>query len=279
LVPSAGEIALNGGTVNKVRSKDGTEIAYEVSGSGPPLLLVHGTGTAHERWIPVYPLFEKHFTVCAMDRRGRGGSASETAPYAIEREFEDIAAVIDSLGEPANLFGHSYGGICSLGAALLTSRIRRLVLYEPPLHHGRAGSDAPPPLAQKFEKLLAEGNREAVIMTFMKDAVKMPDEEIRQALSSPAWPFRLAAAHTLPREGKANDALRFDPERLRSMKIPTLLLLGGNSPEPMVRATTMLQEILPNARTVILPGQQHVAMETAPELLAKEVLSFLLDGG
>ncbi len=104
----------------------------------------------------------------------------------------------------------------------------------------------------------------------------MPEEEIRQAVSLPVWPFRLAAAHTLPREGRANDALRFDAEQLRRISVPVLLVLGGDSPELMVRATAMLQDTLPHARTVILPGQQHVAMDTAPELLAKEVLSFLL---
>jgi pimeloyl-ACP methyl ester carboxylesterase len=259
-----------------VTSKDGTEIGYEECGSGPPLVLVHGTSTAHERWIPSYPYFEEHFTVCAVDRRGRGASTNEGGPYAIEREFEDLAALIDSRGEPVDLFGHSYGGICSLGAALLTSNIRRLVLYEPPLHLGGDPSGVPSPLAEKFERLLAQGDREGIIMTFMKEAVRMPEEEIRQAVSMPVFPFRLAAAHTLPREGRANEALRFDPGQLKRITIPTLLLLGGNSPEPMAAATRMLQQVLPDARTVILPGQQHVAMETAPELLAREVLAFLL---
>jgi pimeloyl-ACP methyl ester carboxylesterase len=260
--------------MNSVRSLDGTEIAYEVRGSGPPLVVIHGTGTAHERWIPVYPLFEKYFTLCAMDRRGRGGSVDEGRPYAIEREFEDIAAVVDALGEPVNLFGHSFGGICSIGAAFLTSNIRRLVLYEPPLHDYE-DPDVPSPLTEKFEALLLTGNREEIIMTFMKEAVKMPAEEISQAISMPSWPFRLAAAHTLPREGRANDALRFSPQQLHGIAIPTLLLLGGESPESMVRATAMLQKNLQDVRTVILPGQRHVAMETAPELLAKEVLKFL----
>ena len=115
-----------------VTSKDGTPIAYWRSGDGPPLVLVHGTAADHHRWTPVLPAFEQHFTVCAVNRRGRGGSG-DSSDYAIEREFEDMAAVVDSLGEPANLLGHSYGALCALEAAPLTRHVRKLVLYEPPM--------------------------------------------------------------------------------------------------------------------------------------------------
>ena len=115
-----------------VASKDGTPIAYWRSGEGPPLVLVHGTTADHSRWAPVLPAFEQHFSACAIDRRGRGGSG-DSDEYAIEREFEDVAAVVDSLGEPAFLIGHSYGAVCALEAALLTRNVRKLVLYEPPI--------------------------------------------------------------------------------------------------------------------------------------------------
>jgi pimeloyl-ACP methyl ester carboxylesterase len=99
-----------------VTSKDGTRIACFRSGEGPPLVLVHGTAADHGRWRPVLPAFEERFTVCAVDRRGRGGSG-DSDDYAIEREFEDVAAVVDSLGEPVNLLGHSYGALCALEAS------------------------------------------------------------------------------------------------------------------------------------------------------------------
>ena len=114
-----------------VTSIDGTPIAYWRSGQGPPLVLVHGTTADHSRWAPVLPTFEEHFSVCAIERRGRGGSG-DSEDYAIEREFEDVAAVVDSFGEPAFLVGHSYGAICALEASLLTPGVRKLVLYEPP---------------------------------------------------------------------------------------------------------------------------------------------------
>src|SRR5918998_6394003 len=115
-----------------VTSEDGTRIAGWRSGEGPPLVLVHGTAADHSRWKPVLPAFEERFTVYAVDRRGRGDSG-DAEDYAIEREFEDVAAVVDTIGEPANLLGHSYGALCALEAALLTPNVRKLVLYEPPM--------------------------------------------------------------------------------------------------------------------------------------------------
>src|SRR3712207_2617173 len=98
-----------------VTSVDGTPIAYWSSGEGSPLVLVHGTAADHARWRPVLPAFEERFTVYAIDRRGRGGSG-DSDDYAIEREFGDVAAVVDSLGEPVTLLGHSYGALCALEA-------------------------------------------------------------------------------------------------------------------------------------------------------------------
>jgi pimeloyl-ACP methyl ester carboxylesterase len=109
-----------------VTSKDGTPIAYWQSGQVPPLVLVHGTAADHGRWAPVLPAFEERSTVCAVDRRGRGGSGDPEEVYVIEREFEDISAVVDSLGEPTILLGHSYGALCALEAALLTTNVRKL---------------------------------------------------------------------------------------------------------------------------------------------------------
>src|SRR3712207_6694772 len=123
-------------------SKDGTPIAYWRSGEGPPLVLVHGTAADHGRWRPVLPAFEERFAVCAVDRRGRGGSG-DSEDYAIEREFEDVAAVVDSLGEPAFLVGHSYGALCALEAALLTPNVRKMVLYEPPMDASGGGVNPP----------------------------------------------------------------------------------------------------------------------------------------
>src|SRR3954451_21108807 len=125
-----------------VMTEGGTPVAYWRYGKGPPLVLVHGTAADHSRWSPVLPALEERFTVYAVDRRGRGGSG-DADDYAVEREFEDVAAVVDSLGEPVNLLGQSHGGLCALEAALLSSGIRALVLYEPPFE--TAGAEMNPP--------------------------------------------------------------------------------------------------------------------------------------
>ncbi len=113
--------------MQQIRSKDGTQIAFAASGDGPALLLVHGAVADRNRWGPVLAPLERHFTVYAMDRRGRGGSG-DTEPYALEREFEDVAAVIDSLPAPVNVLAHSLGAACALEASLLTPNIHKLIL-------------------------------------------------------------------------------------------------------------------------------------------------------
>jgi pimeloyl-ACP methyl ester carboxylesterase len=119
-------------TVVTTVSPDGTSIACWRSGQGPALVLVHGGTNDHTYWNPLLPTLTPHFTVYAMDRRGRGGCGDATA-YALEREFEDVVAVVDNIGEPAHLLGHSYGALCALEAARLTPNVAKLMLYEPPV--------------------------------------------------------------------------------------------------------------------------------------------------
>jgi pimeloyl-ACP methyl ester carboxylesterase len=260
--------------VEKVRSADGTSIAYERSGAGAPLVLVHGTGGTYSRWAPIVPALEKQFTVYAVDRRGCGESGDASA-YNMEREFEDVAAVVDAIGEPANLFGHSFGGICSLEAAMRTQHVYRLVLYEPPIPVASV-QIYPEGVIDRLQALLDAGDREGVLTTFMSEVVRMLPHEIELSKSMPAWPARVAAAHTLPRELRAHEGYRFEPSRFKALTIPTLLLVGGESPHFFRAAIDSLHQTLPNSRIVILPGQQHIAMETAPDLLVREVLAFLL---
>ena len=147
-----------------VPSKDGTPIAVWRSGNGPPLLLVHGAAADHSRWAPVLPALEEPFTVLAVDRRGRGGSG-DAHDYAIEREFEDVAAVVEWAGEQTDVLGHSHGGLCALESALLTDGIRRLVLYEPPM--GFLAS--PPHVVHRLQALLDADERDALLAYFMQE--------------------------------------------------------------------------------------------------------------
>jgi pimeloyl-ACP methyl ester carboxylesterase len=255
-----------------VRSRDGAEIAYWESGSGPSLILVHGTTADHTRWNPVLPELEARFTVCAVDRRGAGASAGETQPYALLREFEDIAAVIEAIhaeaGEAPSLLGHSHGAICSLEAALLTPHLRRLILYEPPL-------PAEPDIVARLEKLLDKGKRGEVVSTFMREIARMPEERLRAIQSLPSWEGRAAVAHAIVRELKGQRSHPLRPEKFRAMKLPTLLLLGGASAAPFKATIDLLHQALPASEIAVLVGQQHAAMDTGKEIFLKPVLEFL----
>ena len=256
-----------------VISKDGTPIAYQRSGAGAPLVLIHGTSASHTRWKPILPALEAHFSVYAVDRRGRGESGDAGA-YAMQREFEDVAAVVDSIGDGVHLLGHSFGAICSLEASVLTRRLRKLILYEPLIRVDSAPI-YPEGTIDKLQALLDAGDRERVVATFMREVVRMPPHELELFMASPAFPARVAAAHTLPREMRAAERYRLEPARFKAVGAPTLLLLGGDSPAFFRAAIEAVHAALPNSRIVVLPGQRHIAMDTAPDLFAREASAFL----
>lgn len=157
-----------------VSSKDGTMIALWKSGSGPPLVLIHGSTADHTRWNPILPDLEQRFTVYAVDRRGRGKS-TDSSEYAVEREFEDVVAVVDSIDKPVNLLGHSFGALCCLEAPLLTEKINRLILYEPQAPGVKLMSiDA----ANKIQQLLNAGDRDGALGVYMLEVGKIPPNEL-----------------------------------------------------------------------------------------------------
>ncbi|HEX5505730.1 MAG TPA: alpha/beta hydrolase [Thermomicrobiales bacterium] len=262
--------------MESVCSADGTRIAYQRGGEGPPLVLVHGSADDHTSWAPLLPALRERFTVYALDRRGRGESgAPDTAPYAIEREFEDVAAVVAATGEPANLLGHSYGALCALGAALRAGNLRRLVLYEPPIPAPPGGAIAAPGALAKMEALLAAGDPEGTVLTFAREVARIPEAVIAAERATPAWQKRVATAPTLAREVRAAEGYAFDPARVRGLATPTLLLLGGESPPFLRAATEAIAAALPHSRLAPLAGQGHLAMYSAPDLFLRTVVEFL----
>ena len=256
-----------------VTTESGTPLAYWRCGKGPPLVMVHGTAADHSRWGPVLPALEERFTVYAVDRRGRGGSG-DSDEYAVEREFEDIAAVVDSLGEPVNLLGHSYGALVALEAALLTPNVRKLVLYDPGIEVG--GEEIYPyEVVEMLDALLEHGDRDGVIETTMREVAGLPPETVEYMRTLPIWQARVDAAHTIPRELRAVKAYHFDPERFGDLATPALMLAGGDSPVAMRKAAEAVDEALPDSRLVVMEGQGHSAMDTGTYLFTTEVLSFL----
>ena len=264
-------------TMHKVRSPDGTEIAYEARGHGPPLVMVHGSSLDHARWGSSVGRLAEHFTLLMMDRRGRG--ASGDAPvYSIEREFEDVAAVVDSVGRSVFLLGHSYGAVCSLEAARLTPAIDKMVLYEPPLPLGGPGPMFGVDIPERLDELLRRGERDALVELFLREVVKVTDPELQALRRSSTWQIRLLAAHTLPREVRMAETYHFDASRFSRVRVPTLFLLGTESPRIMHDSTKAAAAALQSSRVEILPGQGHAAMTTAPQMFLDKVLGFLEDG-
>lgn len=262
----------------RVRSPDGTEIASWQTGSGPPLVLVHGAPADHTRWRPLLPYLEPHFTVHALDRRGRGAS-TDSPDYALEREFEDVAAVVDavaaSTGSPVSVYGHSHGGLVAFGAATITSNIDKLVLYE--------GWPVPDPevfalptdVEVRMDALLAAGDRDAVVELLFRALEDMSDEDMAAFRAAPSWPGRVAAAHTIAREIRGEVTARLDENVARVIRVPVLLVTGENSADPAKPYAELLARALPNARGIVLEGQEHVADVLDPGLFASRVLPFL----
>lgn len=257
-------------TPTRVRSADGTEIAFWSTGAGPPLVLVHGTGAEHFSFRFAEPMLARRFTVHAVDRRGRGTSGDSKAQYAIEQEFADMAAVVDSLEEPAWLLGHSYGATVALGAAPLARNLRGLILYEPA--PGIPATD--PTIPARLEAMLARNAREELLTAFMTEVAGLAPEDLDRLRTSPLWASRIAAAHTIPREIEAEERYRPDPETFGSLSIPAMLLLGDESPDWARRGTDVARSLLPECRVTALEGQGHVALMTAPDMFASEVARF-----
>lgn len=256
-----------------VRAPDGTRLGLHRRGRGRPLVLVHGISADHTRWAPLVPLLAPAAAVHALDVRGRGLSG-DTAPYDLGKEFADLAAVIDALAtgpRTVDLLGHSSGAVCALEAARRTAGVRRVVAYEPPL--------LPPPIPQalldRLADLLAAGRRTEVVETFLREVVRVPAEEIALLASAPAWPARVAAAHTLAREVAAYNAHRVGPAALAQVRAPVLVLVGELSPHFLRSSADEAVSRLPDARLAVLAGQGHMAVDTAPELVAAAVLRFL----
>jgi pimeloyl-ACP methyl ester carboxylesterase len=261
-----------------VHSADGTRIVYRRLGSGPAAVFVHGSVSTHTDWMPVARLLSDRFTCFSMDRRGRSKSGEGNGPYSIEREYEDIEAVLAAAkahtGSDAFLVGHSYGAICALGSAL-RHPVPRLVVYEPPFPAGGliAGDDLPP-----YVKAIAEGDPDKAMELGLAAFPKMPAEAIAALRVSRGWPRLRVMAKSWIRELEAMDAQSPDLTRFGALACPSMLLVGGVSPEhPMLDAARILAKVLPGARVESLPGQGHSAMRDAPEMVAGLIRDFLAE--
>ena len=258
-----------------VFSKDSTPIAFDHSGQGPAIILVAPATATRLAEASLAATLAPHFTVFAYDRRGRGDSG-DTSPYAVEREVEDIDALITEAGGSAFVFGHSSGGVLALEAArLLGSRIEKLAMYEPPF----IIDDSRPPMPQDYvphlNELIAAGHRSEAVEYFMTDMMLVPSEMVAQMRSTAMWPQIEAVAHTIPYDvAIMGDTMSGDPSTLKkwaSVVVPALVMVGGKSPSFFHNGAQTLVDILPNATLRVLAGQEH---GPADDVLAPVLVEF-----
>jgi len=266
--------------MKKVISKDGTPIAYDESGNGPPAISIAGaTGMrAHPAMAQLASLLSAHFTVFNYDRRGRGDSG-DTPPYAVEREIEDIEALIDEAGGSAFLYGLSSGAALALEAANKNSaRVKKLALYEPPFIVDDSRPPIPSDYVEHLNELVAAGRRGDAFEYFLTVSILISPEYIAQMRSQPMWAEMESIAHTIAYDGTImGDNMSghpLKPGQWTSVTMPTLVMVGSESPPFFHNGTQALVEILPNAKHRILECQSH---GVAPEALAPVLEEFFAD--
>jgi pimeloyl-ACP methyl ester carboxylesterase len=259
-------------SISTIASRDGTSIAIECAGAGPSLVIVHGgTGDRH-RWTPLFPLLTPNFRVCAMDRRAHGASG-DTLPYSLQKEVEDVVAVVEAQPGPVFVLGHSFGAVCAFQAAFQTTKIARLALYEPPVRVAAHSATL-----ARMEELIRRGDREEALTTFMTEVVSISAAEVAAMKARPSWASLLASIETSVRQHRGLSQYRFDPARARALTVPTLLMAGSKTASPdLKRSIDILRETLPHPVLHTFEGQEHNAMDTIPREFAATLSSFLLE--
>lgn len=263
-------------SARKIKSKDGTVISFDQSGKGPAVILVAGAmGTrSHPIMADLVPLLSPHFTVINYDRRGKGDSG-DTPPYAVEREIQDIKALIDHAGGSAYLYGLSSGAVLALEAAnKLPAQVQKLALYEPPFIVDDTHPPLPKDYVEQINRMVAENRRGDAVALFMK-VVGVPEEFMPQMRQMPMWPELEQVAHTLVYDatimGDNQSGKPLPPNQWTAARMPTLVIVGGESPVFFWHGTQALVDILLNAQRRTLPGQTH---EVAAAALAPMLIEF-----
>jgi pimeloyl-ACP methyl ester carboxylesterase len=259
-----------------VISRDGSRIAYDRRGSGPVVILVGGA-LSHRRFKKMEELAEllsEHCTVINYDRRGRGDS-TEAGPFSVEREIEDIAALIEAEGGSASLWGWSSGGALALRAAAAGVGVERVSVYEVPFMVAPDATRPTPDYAERLDELVAAGKRDAAVRHFMRNAVGVPAPFVAVMRLMPMWRQLRAVAHTLPYDWAALGehtmyGAPLDPEEWAGVRAPVLVAYGSKSPAVLQEGSRALHDVLPNSALRELEGVSHnVKMDVIAPLLAK----------
>jgi pimeloyl-ACP methyl ester carboxylesterase len=262
-----------------VTSKDGTTIAYDQAGHGPPLVLVDGALNSRAFGLngPLAKILASRFSVVTYDRRGRGGSG-DTRPYAAQREIEDLEAVIDAAGGPSYVYGISSGaGLALETACAVPAKVARLALYEAPFVVDDTRPPVPDDAVGQLSDLLARGRRGAAVRLFLREDSQVPAVFVAVMPLMPAWGRLKALAHTLPYDltimAGHQQGRPLPPGRWATLTAPTLVMAGGKSPAWLQNAARALADALPGARHQTLDGQTHIVK---PKPLAPALADFFI---
>jgi len=261
-----------------IRSSDGTEIAYDRTGDGPALILVGGAFSfrRYRSWVQLAELLAPRFSVVSYDRRGRGDSGDAPA-YAVEREIDDLGALVRAAGGSAHVFGMSSGGVLALRAAAAGVPIERAVVYQPPFAVDASGHTPPPGFAEHLDALVGSGRRGAATSYFMREGMGVPRAFVGLLrVARPMWRNLEAVEHTLPYDLAVMDGTvhgrPLGDEPWASIATPTLVLDGARSPASLHRAADALAAKLPHAERRTLEGQSHnVSMKALAPVLEEFV--------
>ena len=253
--------------MSTVRSSDGTPIAYEKTGAGPPVVLVDGAlcyrASGPSRGMAA--ALADRYTVFTYDRRGRGDSG-DTQPYSVDREVEDIQALVAAAGGSASVCGFSSGAVLALEAANRLPGITKLALYEPPFIIDDSRAPLPADYPDQLDDLIAADRRGDAVRLFMRQ-VGVPRVFVALMRLMPAWPKLKRVAHTLRYDaavmGDTQDGTPLATERWTNVSAPTLAIVGGSSPTWMQQGMRSLADLLPTAEHATLPGQTHMVKAKA----------------
>lgn len=262
----------------KVISKDNTTISFDKSGKGPALIVVAAALSDRSDTTKLAGLLSEHFTVINYDRRGRGESG-DSQSYAVEREIEDIEALIDEAGGSAYIFGSSSGAVLALETAnRLNGKIRKQVLYEPPFIVDDSHPPVPKDLVKQLKELLSKDLRNDAIKLFFSKTMNIPAIGIFMMRLMPGWSKMRKMAHTtlydLAIMEGTQDGKPLPARRWETASLPTLVLTGEKSEMFFHNGARALVNILPNTQHKILHGQHHGSVVTAPKAFADELIEF-----
>jgi pimeloyl-ACP methyl ester carboxylesterase len=257
--------------MSNVTSKDGTTIAFERSGKGPAVVLVGGILGDRSQQAPLAALLAEHFTVFNYDRRAHGQSG-DTPPYAVEREIDDLEAIIDEAGGSAFVYGTSGCAVLALEAAAhgLAPKMKKLAMWEPPYIVDDSRPPAPRDYQEQLTELLSMGRRGDMVELFFTKAVGLPVEFVAQMRQAPFWGAQESLAHTLIYNAMIMGDFSIPTERIATVKIPTLVMDGGETAW-LTHAAQAVADILPHAERRTLKGQPH---NIAPEAMAPVLIEF-----